>query len=344
MSVSLTTLSRPAFQSMTQGLQAIERYYQERSIADIERAAVRIDDALKNDADYGLAIFYKGVVLDLIGKPADAPQYLERILNECKSPELKIETIFNLGVVNYHRYSHRYLALAKDYFDKVIASAADASLRSMARAHLAQTHAMWMRPSHNQLADKRQPATPEVRRHIQMHFDECLKLVGELRREKDMANRVVATRENANGMAQMYYTDHMGLDSDSKRNHIEAARASLQQADAQLPRDWANTCDLGSLELRWGVFRRQEPQEGDLGETHFEESRERLESVITTLRPDYGFALYEMGILHRVWEKWSEAHTYLQRALHVPVQYRDISDSEVREQLGRVAEQDRSYP
>ena len=145
-------------------------------------------------------------------------------------------------------------------------------------------------------------------------------------------------------MAQMYYTDHLALDLVSKREHLESARKSLLEADHQLPRDWANTCDLGSLELRWGVLQRNDPQSGDTSDSHFAESRKRLESVTTTLRPGYGFAFYELGILHRLWEKWSEAHTYLQLALHVPVQYRDVSDEQVREQLRRVEESDISYP
>ena len=114
----------------------------------------RIDDALSKDRNYGLAIFYKGVVLDLMGKPADAPSYFDRLLKECDSRELEIETRFNLGVVNYHRYSHPFLVLARNYFDEVIKSDADPALKSMAKAYLAQTHAIWMRPSHAQLPDK----------------------------------------------------------------------------------------------------------------------------------------------------------------------------------------------
>jgi hypothetical protein len=62
------------------------------------------------------------------------------------------------------------------------------------------------------------------------------------------------------------------------------------------------------------------------------------------LRPGYGFALYELGILHRVWGKWSEADTYLVQALEVPVEYRDISNEQVQEQLSRVEAKDESYP
>ena len=265
-------------------LRAIDRYYQERDVADIDHAAERIDDALSKDRNYGLAIFYKGVVLDLMGKPADAPSYFDRLLKECDSRELEIETRFNLGVVNYHRYSHPFLVLARNYFDEVIKSDADPALKSMAKAYLAQTHAIWMRPSHAQLPDKRQTVTPEVRSHIEEHFRACQELVEEFRSENSGDPRLIATYENANGMAQMYYTDHLALDLVSKREHLESARKSLLEADHQLPRDWANTCDLGSLELRWGVLQRNDPQSGDTSDSHFAESRKRLESVTTTLR------------------------------------------------------------
>ena len=210
---------------------------------------MRIVDALSKDGNYGLAIFYKGVVLDLMGKPADAPSYFDRILKECESREVELETKFNLGVVNYHRYSHQFLALAKDYFDQVIKSDADPALKSMAKAHLAQTQAMWMRPSYKQLPDKRQPVTPEVRSHIEEHFQACQELVEELRSENSDDPRLIATYENANGMAHMCYTDHMALDQVSKRDHLESARESLLEADHQLPRDWVNTCDLQAARI-----------------------------------------------------------------------------------------------
>ena len=92
------------------------------------------------------------------------------------------------------------------------------------------------------------------------------------------------------------------------------------------------------------MSQRNDPQSGDTSDNHFAESPERLESVTTTFRPGYGFAFYALGILHRVWEKWYEAHTYLQRALLVPDEYRDVSAEQVQEQLRRVAERDKSYP
>jgi hypothetical protein len=344
MTLSLTTQSRPAFESMNDGLRAIDRYYRERKLADIQNASERVDAALSEDGNYGLAIFYKGVVLDLIGKPADAPCYFERVLKECDSRELELETLFNLGVVNYHRYSHPFLAPAKEYFDRVIHSNAETALKNMAKAHLAQTHAMWMRPSHSQLPVQSRPVAPEVRQHIEEHFQQCQRLVKDLRCEQNTDPRLIATFENANGMAHMYYTDHIAIDPVSRRKYLELARQSLLEADRQLPGDWANTCDLGSLELRLGVLQRADPHPGITSDQHFQKSRERLESVITTLRPGYGFALYELGILHRVWGKWSEADTYLVQALEVPVEYRDISNEQVQEQLSRVEAKDESYP
>jgi tetratricopeptide (TPR) repeat protein len=87
MSLKLTTNNHKAFELLTNALKAMDRYYHSRSIPDVEQASSSIDAALAQDNDYGLAIYYKGIVLDLIGKSADAPKYFERILTECDEPD-----------------------------------------------------------------------------------------------------------------------------------------------------------------------------------------------------------------------------------------------------------------
>ncbi len=79
-------------------------------------------------------------------------------------------------------------------------------------------------------------------------------------------------------------------------------------------------------------------------------ARERLHladyllRVVENLRPGYGFALYELGRLHRVWRKWNEAQDYQEGALDVPAKYRDVSDKGVEGELKRIKEKDSSYP
>jgi tetratricopeptide (TPR) repeat protein len=342
MTLSLTTSNRQASESLTDGLRAIARYYEHRQIGDIEKASDCIDAALERDGDYGLAIYYKGVVLDLIGRPADAPQYFERILSESDEPKLRMETLFNLGVVYYHRYSQEFLQGAKSYFDRVIEDTEDEQLKHLATAHLAQTHAMWMRPSHAQLPDKRKPISQDLDLFINEHFNECQCNVGRLREVENKEPRVEATYQNASGMANMYYTDHVARDIEPRRGHLEAARDALLAADALMPNDWANNCDIGSLELRLAVLARD--TDGDAVDEHLSRARQRLWHVVERLRPGYGFALYELGIVHRVWAKWGEADSFLNAAAEVPIRYRDVDDEQVKEQRDRVKDRDPSYP
>jgi hypothetical protein len=342
--LSLTTDSRSAFEALNEGLRAVDLYNQNHRIEDIERAGQFVDTALEIDNDFGLAIYYKGIILDLSGRPADAPPYFERILREVPDPKLAIETEFNLGVAYYHRYGHPYLMRAEAYFKDVIAKVQDHSLRNMARAHLAQTHAMWMRPSSTQLPDKRAEVSRQVAEHIEQHFAACQKIVGSLAKSGDDRPHFVATYQNASGMSHMYFTDHVAREASIRGEHLTAARVALLAAREQLPDDWANTCDLGSVELRIGVRSRDIGDDFSVVERHLIEAEKHLNRVADNLRPGYGFALYELGILYRVWERWEDATTLLMRAKAVPEEYRDISDVEVGEQLSRAQEMDSSYP
>jgi tetratricopeptide (TPR) repeat protein len=146
-------------------------------------------------------------------------------------------------------------------------------------------------------------------------------------------------------MANMYYTDYVIRDLPGREARLKEALASLQLAEQHLPNDWANTCDLGSLELRRAILARdREPRDLQAADEHFVEAKKRLTRVIDELRPGYGFALYELAIVHRVWGKWDEARAYLEKAANVPPDYRDIADEEVEEQRRRTTEQDQSFP
>ena len=154
----------------------------------------------------------------------------------------------------------------------------------------------------------------------------------------------MATYENANGMANMYYTDHVAHDIVERGKYLALARDSLLVAEKYLPGDWSNTCDLGSVELRLAVLARDREQPDVEVKSHFSAGREQCLRVVNELRPGYGFALYELGILHRVWEKWDDGADHLQRALEGPRDYRDVSDGQVKEQQSRIAARDRLYP
>jgi len=165
-----------------------------------------------------------------------------------------------------------------------------------------------------------------------------------LRTVKRKQPRLIATYENANGMSNMYYTDHVAREVSTRGSHLKVARDSLLTAEKHLPNDWANTCDLGSVELRLAILARDSEKPNAEIETHFSAGKDYLLRVVNDLRPVYGFALYELGILHRVWRKWDKANYYQQEALNVPDKYRDADDKRVKKELERIANRDSSYP
>src|SRR5262249_17536380 len=144
------------------------------------------------------------------------------------------------------------------------------------RAHLAQVHAMWMRPSMQQHPNKHEPVSTEVRKHIEDHFKACEDLVNELRRADIKEARIVATYENANGMANMYLTDHIQREVLSRQQHLAAALKSLTEADRELANDWANTCDLGSVNLRLAVLARDSQKPAEEIDSNFRAGTQHL--------------------------------------------------------------------
>lgn len=330
--------SRRSFESTSQAMRSIDRYLLSRRHEDIAEADRNIEEAVKADVDYALAIYYRGVVHDLGGTPADAVQYFERILRECDDHGLKLKSRFNLGVSYYHQYSHRWLKKADECFRAIIQDPEyDELLVALAKAHRAQTLAMWMRPSSQQNA-----ADAAVQAEITSHFENCEQIVVALRTQQKLIPQVEATAANALGIANMYITDHVATAPEDKRKHLLVAQEELQKAEKILPNDWANTCDLASLSLRLGVLAR-DTGTGD-ADAHFAETDRQLKRVVAELRPEYGFALYELGILCRVWGKWDEAENFQERAKAVPERYRDVRESRVERELERVAQQDADYP
>jgi tetratricopeptide (TPR) repeat protein len=231
------------------------------------------------------------------------------------------------------------------HFLKVLAETNDPAMRNLTRAHLGQTYAMWMIPN-----EKQKNAVPPNEKaatyaHIQRMFDQsyrCSQLVRQEIPERvdGLWIKIAATADNAAGMAYMYLSDYPVSAKHDKGPLLQVAVENLYAADKRLPHDWANTCDLGSLHLRLGILQREKGNEPDV---EFERAKDFLEIVVTTLRPNYGFALYELGRLHRIWSKWDRAIDYLDRSLKISEQYRDVSTIRVETEKARAISRDDRY-
>jgi tetratricopeptide (TPR) repeat protein len=344
-----------AFQEVTRALAEIDRYNTTRNFEHLERADSALAVAREQDGGYVDALLYSGMVQDLLGKAADASPFFERIFKESKEENLRIEAEFNLAVSHYHQYDHENLAKAERHFLAVIGNAkTEEALRNLAEANLAQTYAMWSRPSgqQHQALNTGHGQEIAVYNHIrQMHEQSlkwCNKVRGKLGQTRTVEparqgiwKKISATADNAAGMAYMYLFDYPVPGKSDDATLLQKALEELNQAEAKLPADWANTSDLGSVHLRLGILERRgnrDPKE------EFERAEEYLKLVVTRLRPGYGFAFHELGRLNRVWERWDRAIKYFQRALDVPERYRDISDRGVLAERARAEQCDSNYP
>jgi tetratricopeptide (TPR) repeat protein len=131
-----------------------------------------------------------------------------------------------------------------------------------------------------------------------------------------------------------------------KENHkrhelLREAIRYLEEADVYLPNDWANTCDIASAHFRLAVVTRELGGDAD---TEFTKAIELLQKVIDDLRPDYGFAFYEMGRIYRVWKRFEDAKVYFGKSMDIPHEYRDAQDSTVKYELDRAEDGDSSFP
>ena len=343
----IDTLNRKAFEKTTIALEHIEKYYKSKDVSLLENAEKALTEAIDEDSSYLGAVFYLGMTKDLIGKSADSPEYFNKILEEVEDPNIRDEIKYNLAVSYYHRYGHKYLAEAEKLFNEVYMNTSDLLLKNISIANLAQTYAMWMQPSY----DQKKMITESLSKnsvfdHISSKyasFQECNdKVRKSIKRKKQnwFWNRIEATIDNACGMAHMYYTDYMCKGQENCINEfLQKSQSFLLSAESIMPNDWANTCDLGSLNMRLALIQKDENQKNN----YFDKGIENLNKVVNYLRPNYGFAFYELGQLYRLSGNFEESVKNLNIAINIPVKYRDVGDDNVNMQLKMALEKDTSF-
>jgi tetratricopeptide (TPR) repeat protein len=351
------TIDRQAFELVAEAIESLDEYNNDRQLSFLLQAESTLQRALDRDPQYLDASFYSGVVKDLIGKPVEAVPLFNAILSGMPrdSEHRRSEVEYSRGVAWYHQYSHSKLAQAEIDFTGVLNRSADPDLRLLARAGLAQTYAMWMIPSSSQKSRLRQQSDPDVLDLIAEKRAQCLKQIDLVESERPHRPRLILSKTpasllsgptmgtilNAHGMCTMYWTDYNVTDLAARKELLQEAIRYLKEADKYLPGDWANTCDIGSAHLRTGVVNRQSGADPGV---EFQTAIDLFHRVTAELRPNYGFALYERGRIYRVWGRFEEAKASLRDALRIPQAYRDVGDSNVKDELRRVAQGDLTFP
>lgn len=227
----------------------------------------------------------------------------------------------------------------------------DPALKLLTRSGRAQAYAMHMIPP--------SPAAPELEVLVnysglcQKDTAEVLGLKRRLlsilpwRKPDSAAGEAAAwAAHNASGMRRMYLSDYWERLDPAQREEpsiqklLERALRDLQEAEEVRADDWANWCDLASAYMRLGRVEQNPAQANE----YFSKAVEHLTKVVETLRPTYGFALYELGRVNRLRGNFAEAIRFLGAALGIAEKDRDVSDRRVNLELTRAQAQSKEYP
>jgi tetratricopeptide (TPR) repeat protein len=351
------TMDRQAFEFVAKAMEQIDEYNHDHRLSYLKDAESVLTQAITRDSQYLDASLYAGIVKDLIGKPADAIPFFDAILSSLPkdSESRRDEVQYSRGVAWYHQYSHRKLAQAEPDFLAVVNSSQDKGLRLLARAGLAQTYAMWMIPNTTQKEHLLTTKGTTELEFIKEKRDKCLEQIDLANTEKlprfgfkrskklgsPLSVSIQGTLLNARGMCTMYWTDYNVRELNKRSDLLQDAIRYLEEADTYLPGDWANTCDLGSAHFRLAVVIRES---GGAPDSEFKKALDLFQEVIDDLRPNYGFAFYEMGRICRVWQRFDDAKAYFGKSLSIPQEYRDAGDNTVKYELDRAERSDSSFP
>ena len=332
MSMRINTNNPEVLNLMSDAMWELDRYKETKQLEQLISANDKFEKAIALDPKCMRCLFYGAMVNDLVGKPKDAVEKLERLLSE--NPPSSDEVEYNLAVAYYHRYSHRWLEKADEHFRAVLDKSENPTLRLMAHAGLAQTHAMWI--------IQRDPFHPDegaAREHFTRSEEEHNLVIAKLSSLENLdevtSSEIRWTVLNARGMSLMYYTDYFE-NQEEKILKLEEALKNLRLADRHSPKNWANYCDLGSVHMRLGYWR------GD--ESAFQMALQYLTEVVDSLRPKYGFALYEIARVFRLLGEFEKAINWFDAALQIDPDYRDVGDGTVNREKDRAAQGDTSFP
>lgn len=310
----------------------LDFYRQSKELSLLESAREKLERARNEDPQYMPAVYYSAVVDDLMGRAEDAIHQLEQLLE--KKPAFVDEVRYHLALAHYHRYSRPHLEKAAEYFKAVIKNTDNGTLRMLARAGLAQAYAMRMIQP-----DPRNPDLADARKYFNLAVTEYKSIIKALESKKIESARILRDIKwevyNGHGMALMYYTDYFG-EVQEKVSRLKLALKELNKADRYSPENWANYCDMGSVNMRLAHWLKSQER--------FQSALGYLREVVTRLRPNYGFALYEMGRTYRLMGRFKMAVRYFDKALAIEYVYRDVSDKRINLEKERAGSASTEYP
>lgn len=338
----METSNWQAFNLATEALRDIDRYtsskHKPREM--LVSARMKLEEAVAKAPNYLRARYYTAVVDDMLGRPGKAAYELESIL-EAK-PDFREEVEYNLAVTYYHIYKRPEIERAINLFQTVLEQTSNPRLKLLARAGLARSLSMMV--LHTYRRDER-----EAQQYYEASLGECeavLAVMNEGVEEDPRARKEIEWRVyNARGVARMFRSDMSDFLEDSKKREsvLHFALNDFREADGRSRNTWDIVCNFGSVHMRLGHTYKLAGKR-NASEAAFGKALEYLETVLARLRPDYGFALYEMGRIYRLKEQYDNAVNYFEQAKAVPQPDRNVSDETLGRELERALRKDSTFP
>jgi tetratricopeptide (TPR) repeat protein len=321
-----------AFHLATEALRDIDVFVSSRvkDRSKLEEAKEKLKGAVTQDPEFNRARYYSAVVDDMLGNPSEAVDELKAVV--AKNPTFRSEAEYNLGVSYYHLYSSPNIQSALTTFEKVIGDTSDSVLKYMARAGLVRSFAMMVHHS--------RVANDEVRaaNFLTNVTDESEKLLRDVASDGSLDH---TTQEeikwrllNGRGVAMMFGSD-LEKEPDKKIKNLRAALRDFHDANKRSPGNWEIICNFASAHMRLGDARRIEGRAEEM-QKELETAKHYLNDVLDRVRPDYGFARYEMGRVERLAGHFDEALQWFNKALKIPVKERNVGDGTIAKEIERV--------
>jgi tetratricopeptide (TPR) repeat protein len=341
--LQLETSSRLASESYYAAKRQVSRYERTKNPDDLDSAIAQLNRAITADANFFKPAHYKGIVLDMKGKPSDAITQFEFVLQNVPDSR-RNEVEYNKAVANYHSYGESFIADAIGILKPMETRLSrNTKLSLLAKAVLAQSYAMMV--LHSMRADDEEKMNSYAKA-ASAKANEAISNAESLARkfDKSFLNQPHWIANNAIGVSLMFRDDNI-RDGIHEENHLqykerqEQAIQYFDKASRYSSDNWALECNQASARMRLGhMFMRL--GQSDVARKYFDKAEAFLKDVITRLRPNYDFALYELGRIHRFQKNKTEAIAYFNRALSSGTENRNIKDSTLRREKLAAEEED----
>ncbi len=323
--MNVETENFQAFELYSLGLDTFRTYLGNKKQEILKDALNKFGQSFELDPQFFLPRYYQAVVKDLLGEYIEASTVLES-LEDVAPADFKDLVRYSWAISLYHYYDVEKIDKSIETFESV--NSKNSYVNLLARAGKIQSIAVRMMLSYR---DKTKSAkAKEDKTKIIEEGQAILKKLPKLRRfsfkrgKNDLKAHEIEIKwitYNAMGLAFMYVSDTVRYpDKTIKGKNIpeeyseelQKAMDYFEEADNINPDHWAILSNKGSLNLRKAVL--EFYYENELWEETLNNTIDDFKKVLM-VRPDYDFAYYEMGKLHRMTKRYTKAIDYFNKAI-----------------------------